>query len=1103
MGIKKLDSDQKKAVASEKNAVVSAGAGSGKTTVLSERYIRLIVEGKAAVENILTLTFTRKAAVEMYDRIYRKLLDLKDSKMAKLQAARFENARISTLDSFSAEIVRNGSLRFGIPMDFTTDMERIEALASDGALEFILRHQDNIFLKNFISLHGFENVYEKLFIPIAVNYFNIADPVDFAGTFQIQKMELERVFGEKIKKLEEFRQKIVSMEPINGKTFLENQEICRRVGPLNFSDISQDTDNISEILSGLKLNLRVGKSPEAEVQKAYIINIRTEMEILSSILSSFSGLPLVGGIFELLDEFQKEFIQKKRSSALLTFQDVATMAVKILEEDLELRRFYKKQFSYIMIDEFQDNNLLQKNLLFLLAEKEGKENYGIPEVTRIEPDKLFFVGDEKQSIYSFRGADVSVFKKLKDEILSSGGEFLSLNTNYRSEPALIDFFNSLFQTVMAESTEHFEAVFESLKSRAASEKVSPSIRFFYKPYKTDMEILGGKEAEAWHIARYIQFSVENKELLIPDGKNGVRPAEYRDIALLMRSTSDQILYEKYLRKLNIPFVVQSVRALFMEAPINDLYNFLQLLVYPFDRSAYAGLLRSPFINLNDDVSTRILMTGTSAFDIDADMSSAIFSTTSDLEKYKLGQDLYFRLLKIRDSVPKTELIRILWYESGYRYLLLKNPLYSGYLEYFDYLEELAERSDRKGENLALFLDFIRRNLGKYEKIPDLELLRDETAGVQFMTIHKSKGLEFPVVIVADTGNSGTGIDDGMPFFVSEKFGISLKVGGDKGKKANYFFSLAKEESMDKLVAETKRILYVALTRAESHLILSGVHGKNNHNPDNYTGRRTLLNMIINGLGKENGFTEEIPDYTENDINSTAQSQKIIDIDTASRLYKEYERVERKAGTIIYTATEINRIYTEKTNQRNGRRLTAIDSDVILDRYNLSSSFGTLCHRIIEARLKGTEFDEFRLREFDDISVREREIIFSDAGILVDRFFKSHFYDRIHSAAGYESEFSFLYRVSDNGNSFYINGQVDMIIEKDDEVIVIDFKTDLYKNPAEYAAQLTVYREAVSGIYGKPVKSFLFYLREGEAVSLNNEVNILDCLQKNPPDNQGG
>jgi len=938
--MRKLDKNQKLAVFCDSNVVVSAGAGAGKTTVLSERYFRLISEGKAGVENILTLTFTRKAAAEMNERIYQRLLN-SSNPVAISQAAEFDKAKISTLDSFSAQIVRNGSERFGISSDFSSDNEAAANIAEEAALDFLLRKQDDKYLQEFIYLHGFELVYERMFVPLAVNEFNISDPVDFAGLLEKQKSELNRAYRKNLGELEKIRTDILSLSPDIGKVMIGNISSCEKLEDMErFSDDSGKnmTGDFLEALVSIKFKKGTSKHPETPLLSEYIENWRILISITESVANGISSLPFLKGMFSLLDEFQNLFLARKRISGILTFQDVSKMAVSILKEDINLRNFYKKEFRYIMIDEFQDNNLMQKELLYLLAEKSELTSTGIPGAEDLEPDKLFFVGDEKQSIYRFRGADVSVFKGLSNELINSGGKALALSTNYRSEPDLIKFFNRVFDVVMKDSEEPFEADFEPLEYRNPVGDLVPEISVFYKQEsKTGEDYLHNNEAEAWYIANFIKDKVENKSLEI--AKDGsLVSAGYDDFAILMRSTSNQIMYEKYFRKLNIPCTVQGVRALFMEAPVNDIYNLLQLLVYPGDRVSYAAVLRSPLVNLSDDISTAILLSGGAAFSLSAITElEDIPIREDDIAKYNNARDLYLRLAADVDYVPVADLIRVIWYEGGYRNYLMSNREYHGYLEYYDYLKTLAIRSDDKGDCLAVFLDFIRDNLGKYEKLPDLELLRDETGGVQLLTIHKSKGLEFPVVIVANTGNAGRP-GGSSPYYISDDFGITLKYESRSGGKANYFYDHAKELEAGKDLAENKRILYVAMTRAQSHLIISGGHNRNSKNPESATGKKVLLNMVLKGLGWDGdpeslssevfkNYIRIIPDVSEREIRSVAGSSHRINPDIIRSDYEKCDTIVRTAKRDTWSVSELNSFYTGTADHKNmnGVKLSLLEN----------------------------------------------------------------------------------------------------------------------------------------------------------------------------------
>ena len=1103
--MRELDENQKMAVECENNVVVSAGAGSGKTTVLSERYFRLISEGKAGVENILTLTFTRKAAAEMNERIYQRLLGSTNPSVIN-QAAEFDKAKISTLDSFAAQIVRNGSDQFGVPSDFLSDNEAAAAMASEIALNFILERQSNKYLQEFILLHGFQTVYEDLFISLAVNEFSLSDPVDFPELLKKQKLELSKSYQKNLKELEKIRFDILSLSPDIGKVMVNNITSCTTLGDME--DYSGKIDEpllFLEKVESYKFKKGTSKHPETALLNEYIDIWRNLVSITESLANGILSFPFLEGMFGLLEKFQNTFLSKKRSSGVLTFQDVSKMAVSILKKDIDLRNFYKKEFKYIMIDEFQDNNLMQKELLYLLAEKKDLSGDGVPFVEDLEPDKLFFVGDEKQSIYSFRGADVSVFKGLSNELINSGGESLSLRTNYRSEPELIKFFNRVFDIVMKDSKEPYEADFEALGYRDPVDKLVPEISVFYKPESNSEEgVLHGDEAEAWYIANFIKDKVESKSLkIVKDGKLTI--AGYDDFAILMRSTSNQIMYEKYFRKLNVPCTVQGVRALFMEAPVNDIYNLLQLLVYSDDRVSYSALLRSPIVNLSDDITAAILLDGSDAFSV-SDLSelNGITPEPGDILKYKNIRELYADLLKKADYLPTADLIRIIWYEGGYRNYLMSNREYHGYLEYYDYLKILAVRSYERGECLAVFLDFIRDNLGKYEKLPDLELLRDETVGVQLLTIHKSKGLEFPIVIVANTGNKGRSGGRGA-YYISDDFGITLKYENNSGGKANYFYDKAKELEEKKELAENKRILYVALTRAQSHLIISGGHNRNTKNTESPTGAKNLLNMVLKGIGWDgnieslnseilNKYISIIPDVNERDIYLAGSSSRKIDPEKIKEDYNNSELIIRNVKRDTWSVSEINTcFYTSLIEKKQlPVKLKNIKSDIFL-KDNQNAVFGTYCHNIIEADLKNNNGDVFLSSQFYSLSEEHRKILECDAKSLAGNFLDSSFAENYRKYK-FESELAFLLNIGDLNNPVYINGQIDLLLEKKDELIIVDFKTDRFKLIEEYAVQLFLYRKAAEEIYGKTARSFLFYLREGVATVVSDNFSESDICR---------
>ncbi len=1097
---RKLDPEQALAVGVERNAVVSAGAGSGKTTVLAERFARIVREGRAGVEEILTLTFTRKAAAEMHERIYALLLEDRDSPGMAEQIALFDRAQISTFDSFCAQIARGWSERFGVPPSFAIADEERGDEAESVALEFLLENWERPALTEFIRVNGFERVYRGLFASIARDYLSIANEKDFRQMGRSQLAELSSVLNAGVVELQGLLARIRALDGRAARAILEAHATIDRLPSFSALAAGGSLEELRSALSLARFSMRTGSSASGAVveYKELADAALAEASTLLSVVDALAVKELFSGMFELLAEFQELVLKRKRRSGLLSFRDVAELAVRILIENRPLRRFYKERFRYILVDEFQDNNELQKRLLYLLSERVGAEGEGVPQAGELAPDKLFFVGDEKQSIYRFRGADVSVFKGLGEEITESGGTALSLGVNYRSRAEVIAFLNFLFPRVMAGAAAPFEARWQPLSpagGRAADRshpdaKAAP-VRLFYQPYDPEGggdEQAHSDDAEAWYIARFIHDSVANRRLTIQDGGQERAPT-YDDFALLLRSTGNQIRYERLFRRFGIPYTTQNVRTLFLEAPLNDLYSLLELVIRPEERAAYAALLRSPLVNLSDETVARLLLAGKGAFAEGEDLPGA---PPSDREKWARGRGLYEELRAKADLVPITELVRLIWYEYGYRYLLLRDRDNHGYLDYYDWFVRLAERADRQGAPLALFLDSIRPNLGTYERLPELSILQEQTAGVQLLTIHKAKGLEFPIVILANAGNSGRGSSEASePYYLSDAHGLTLRF----SKRGNYFYAMGKEENARKERAEAKRLLYVALTRARSHLVISGCHNRNNR-----SGEDALLNMVLSAFdlqaealgdlaagspgrpaamlaGDAEVPIEIIPDVeeqelyirpaapaTEGDGRLPRAARRSIDLDEAREIARRYAAaatIEWRLPRTSWTATALNAFARERLRGAEqpelpfdglrgvpGSQLPAIAVDPIIEAEHLEEPFGSLCHFALElalapARSRGNGEEPLPagaaaalsrslllaalpFRLRELLPERHRERLAEEAIALAARFLSSELGQSALAATARESESSFLYRCDAGGRPFFVSGKLDLL-----------------------------------------------------------------------------
>lgn len=1106
-----FDEKQTEAIQLEKNSVVMAGAGSGKTSVISERYCWLLEHKGTGVEEILALTFTQKAAAEMYERIYNRLLRSPAGLRRHLES--FEQAQISTLDSFCAEIASNSCDRFGLPQDFRYDEQAVGRIAEQVSLEFLLEHLENPVMQELLHIHGFETLWKDLFADLARNHLHLPGENDFPAMARAQiercQMDLKselRTALDLIDQISKLDPRTVSIQRIQ-ETLAEFESVSRHLAEHRYTDAE-------EHITRLVLRKPGGRGAEdIERLKGLIDRIRPALKNLSTLVSTLSQEKTLLGFFSLLEIFRRRFVEKKRTLGLVTFQDVEKIAVQALIRDKPLRQFYKNRYRYIMIDEFQDNNRLQKDLLFLLAEKLDSLDDGVPPGRDLEPDKLFFVGDEKQSIYRFRGAEVSVFKSLRDELSQAGGSTVDLDRNYRSESGLIEFVNTVFSVVMADARADYEARYQRMRKGDAENSFPPQIHLFYGSHQ-GQTFPTANLAEAYSVARFIHETVEKQNL--PVASDGViRPATYDDFAVLLRSTSNQIHFERMFRHFSVPYSTDNLRSLFTEAPINDFYLWLQLAIYPEDRAAYAGTLRSPFVNIGDENLIRFMLTDKNGQRSDLEPGRHLFSSIDSFEigeedrrRLEKGREIYTFLRESADRVPIAELFHSLWYRFGYRYTILRNPQNHNYLEYYDYIIKLAERADRQGDSLAVFLEFLRQNLGRYERLDDLPVLKPRLPGVQLLTIHRSKGLEFPIVVLADMGSIGRHRRNSSPYYISSRYGITLNLGSQ-----NYFTDIGEKESDKEDLAEIKRLLYVALTRAQAHLVLAGTHKQKNRQTP-----RAHLNLLLRGLGLNedtlvDGSTSHNAPYqlTIHKIEAPPMErlygrdrpETLVALKHREALYQR-QPIQREILRREVSVTEVCRHLgplLERRRREAGlntttRNLPTTGADILLKKHRLEPHFGILTHRLLELWSRNPAEPPPEPEWIHPGVPKEyRDVLFSSAVTLCRKFFSSELGALVIQARRTNRELPFLYLFEDGQNPLYISGQIDLAFECKDHLYLIDFKTDRIYKPGEHDAQLGLYRLAMKEQTEKEISTFLFLLRSGEAIRSDDPIDLMELVGK--------
>ncbi|MDR2741321.1 MAG: UvrD-helicase domain-containing protein [Treponema sp.] len=1194
-----LDPEQQKAATAEYNTVVTAGAGSGKTKVLASRYAWLVMEKGCKVDEILTLTFTNKAVNEMYSRIYAFLADRRDNERARKGIEEFHKARILTMDAFSAAVARTASSRYGISPDFTSDNQGVRELAMDTALPFVLAHRDNPALQAIIADRKIRIVAEELFADTVLRHSPISRPPDFGGFILRQHEEILRQWNSKTAEaagiVSVIREELGGVTKKTIKLYTVLQDLFKipppekpDIAPLleNTGSNAAVRRNITEYFSWLNrlqsVNLNVGGSREFAVITESIKELRELYEAIGSFANTALQSRVTAEIFLLAEEFQRQFNKQKRAAGILTFDDIACLAVDALSEHPDIRQVYKDTCKAVMVDEFQDNNSLQRDLIFLLAENLDRNAAGIPAPGELREDVMFFVGDEKQSIYRFRGADVSVFRSLARSLVHDGKDIpetgtgvLKLARNYRSTPRLIDAFNRIFGGLVPKSagaTERdavflpdneelpdFEAAYHRVyapdnvpEENAGEDRQNPLVHFCFldkgRLSRDDPKELTDYELEAAYIAERIRKMVDSGCQVRERGSGGVRqrPCRYSDFAILQRSYAHQSSLERQFKNFGVPFTAERPAGIFSDAPVNDLLMFLRLLAYPEDRLAYGALIRSPFMRLSDLTLSVCLLNG-STVPFDEALEGEI--PPEDRELYRLARKRYRALAEDARVLPVTELLTRLWYGEGYRYETIWSEASQIYGELFDLFFEAARSMDSRGKSLAEFLDYMNDIIKMEEKLDDISIPPlEESTGVRIMSIHKSKGLEFPIVFVYCCSSVKKNRSNRETAYFDERWGLTLNLPQAEelpGQFENYFFNLSREEENRKETAELRRLLYVAMTRAESRVFLTASlpepdknekksrdadgQGNGENSPDSeYTVQSvkerllylkakkqskdtasSFLDLLLPVIateedGEEPFAIEVIPIRTREEIRLAAgrsRSGGTVSMAKAAEAAAScYTRTEATAvpfpALMSLAASKLQNFLDGESafiTPATGRPADDDPIDAVLNRASLEAAdFGTLVHSFLEALLKGVE-PQIPPRIRTRLEDRDIPLICEAAENMAQGFLASNLGKLSQEAAYREPEFPIITIVDTTTGKIPVAGKIDLLFESEGVMHIADFKTDRIEEPERHYVQLAVYSQAVSDIFEKPVRAWLFYLRGSNDIEITEQIQNLDIV----------
>jgi ATP-dependent helicase/nuclease subunit A len=1074
------------ALARGRDVAVTAGAGSGKTRTLVARFTSLLAEG-IAVRKVIAITFSEKAAREMRSRARETLEKLVVQAATEEERSfwlalnnQMDAARISTIHSLCAEILR------AHPVEARID-PRFDVL--DEGLTAALRAQVvNDTMARFVSLPEFAPLFRvlgtknltsllALLLDKRLEAQEIFNREDYLGNLVIQKAIEKALADPSIEDcIAELRGLgLTAIYSDAGEKLGQQAEDLLNVwNDIEKALISQDSFTCAGLLFKARRNylgLRYGS------KNSRIYNIIKDLQAAyDKLIDPICGGrdpkgtppdPAIEADFALASSLIKPAFEKMITSyretlvqrGALDFDDLENGAVQLLSLP-EIQVHWQGEIEALLVDEFQDTNERQRKIVRSLAGA---------------PGKLFVVGDAKQSIYRFRRADVTVFRSLREEILAQGGLHVDLDETFRTHKPLLDVMSDLLQEKMGTVEDPSRPFFEPFSPMVATHEhpregiFPPHIEFVY----------GAGENAAK--ARPVAAQALAARLLELKQQGQIK--DWDDVALLFRASTGFAFYENAFEDANIPFVTVAGRGFFDRPEIRDVLNILQALANPTDDLAVAGLLRSPAFGLTDIALYQLRQKNDPpAHFFDALHGDLTFLNSDDRLRAERVLPILEDLVPRVDRVPVAELIKQLIDTTDYRAILAAGEIGGNSGRMWRNLDKLIVDAQNSGEvNVRDFFDYITtiNDVGAREG----EAPADAEGSVRLMTIHKSKGLEFPVVILADAGRKPNARSDAV--YLLNDLGLAFKM-----DPPPMLYLLAKQQDQDQSDAEEDRVLYVALTRAQEKLIISGhvtALKKGGWTTDSWLNAlgeaaQVDINQLIEQPGTEVLFQtssgQKIRAWAITEEKHISAGDKV----TESSLISEHNDQPLYAPLIEPAASLVAEDEAPEENDwRSTGTVAAIPPRVI----------GQMVHKALELWLfPGNP----KLGQLLDASALEAGLAHPDqrAGAishamdLLGRLSKSPLRKEIEEASERYHELPYTRMVSDHAETGYI----DLLYRSADGWEIVDFKTDAIQSSAHrtelinaYTRQLYRYASVISTLLSENARRRICFLDDQGKVAL--------------------
>ena len=901
--------EQQQAISKAKsNILVAAAAGSGKTAVLVERIINKILNEKIDIDKLLVVTFTNAAASEMRERIlnaiYKKIDESENEEEIQnlqKQVVLLNKASICTIDSFCLDVVRNNFFEIDISPNFRiADTAEIELLKQEVLDELFeekyeeknedfqkliktyTSYRDDTPLKDLIlKIYSYisSSPYPKKWLDDAIERFNIKDEnLDFTKTVwgELLIQEIKEELQDDIAILEA-QAKRLSVEPdlvlfqktiendvIELKRLFENLDNWNKAYSIaNSVDfITWPRNKVDSLEKENAKNVRdqVKKKFKTKVDKIFV---SSSEEAIQDIIEMYNTLLKLKNIIFEFDEF---FTKKKKDKNIVDFSDVEHYALQILvrekedgtHERTDVAKKYMNQFEEIAIDEYQDSNLVQEYILTAVS----------------RGNNIFMVGDVKQSIYKFRQARPELFlEKYKSYSLENTNERglkIQLFKNFRSRENILDFTNEIFENIMSESLgeiEYNEEEFLNLGASWEPKEIKNEIDIIdlkeqEKDYDEEnseeeeiRENLEDIEIEAKFVANKIKELIDSKYQVYDLKAQKYRDIKYRDIAILLRSTKAKApIFEKELIEKDIPVYSDMSSEYIDTMEIQTILSLLKIIDNPMQDIPLVTVMRSSIGKFTDNELVEIRLADQhsdfyttllkSKLSVSTELKGKIERFLSELDKWREEQE-YLSL---------DELIWKIYEDTGF--LNYMGVLPNGMLRQ-ENLKMLFERAKQyesaSFKGLFNFIRFIERLHSSSGDLSSAKMIGENEDVVRIMSIHKSKGLEFPIVFLASSSSQFNLMDLNKDILLDQELGLGVKyIDYDMQVKYDTLTKLAlRNKELNSVYSEEMRILYVALTRAKEKLYITGIKkdfSKEKENIENmlsiYNKQKGKINPIL-------------------------------------------------------------------------------------------------------------------------------------------------------------------------------------------------------------------------------------------------------------------